>query len=238
MDGRGGFALGSAATGALLAFTAGFVDTTGFIALFGLFTAHVTGNFVLIGAAIAGSHAGILGKLLALPMFVLAVAATRWFVLGREARGHDATRPVLAAQTVFLALFLAAGAAAPPFWSGDAPLAILAGMLGVTAMAIQNAAARTVFASLAPTTVMTGNVTQVVIDLVDMAALRTDTGHARGRLRKMLPAVVAFAFGALAGALGYVLVGFWCLLAPIVATAVVMAAPPRTDAPIPAPASR
>ena len=34
----------------VLSFIAGYVDTAVFIGLFGLFTAHVTGNFVLIGS--------------------------------------------------------------------------------------------------------------------------------------------------------------------------------------------
>ena len=95
-----------------------------------------------------------------------------------------------------------------------------------TAMAIQNAASRLTFPSLAPTTVMTGNVNQMVIDLVDLASGR-GTAEARGRLVKMLPAVAAFAVGALAGALGYVAVGFLCLVAPIAATALVLMVRPR-----------
>ena len=81
--------------GMLLAFTGGFVDTLGFVALFGLFTAHVTGNFVLIGAAMAGDgHAGVVGKLLALPTFVIGVAATRLFQLRRERQGRDTAAPL------------------------------------------------------------------------------------------------------------------------------------------------
>ena len=57
----------------LMAFAAGFVDTCGFVALFGLFTAHVTGNFVLIGATLASPRPGILAKLLAFPAFISAV---------------------------------------------------------------------------------------------------------------------------------------------------------------------
>jgi uncharacterized protein DUF1275 len=34
---------------ATLSFVGGFVDVVGFIALFGLFTAHVTGNFIMLG---------------------------------------------------------------------------------------------------------------------------------------------------------------------------------------------
>ena len=209
------------AVSALLAFTAGFVDTVGFIALFGLFTAHVTGNFVLIGAALIDSHEGLVSKLLALPLFVLAVAATRLFILARERRAHDATVPVLIGQLAFLGLFLACGLWLAPFDRADAPAAILTGMSAVVAMAIQNAAARTLFASLAPTTVMTGNVTQIIVDLVDMGVSgeRTET---RGRLRKMLPPVATFAAGALAGALSYGLVGYAALIAPLVTTVVVL----------------
>jgi uncharacterized membrane protein YoaK (UPF0700 family) len=36
-----------------LSLTAGYVDTAGFLALQGLFTAHVTGNFVTLGASLA-----------------------------------------------------------------------------------------------------------------------------------------------------------------------------------------
>jgi len=206
---------------ALLALTAGFVDTVGFIALFGLFTAHVTGNFVLIGAAIAGHHEGIIGKLLALPVFVLAVATTRLFILARERQARDATMPVLIGQLVFLILFLACGMSLAPFDGGDAPTAILTGMSGVIAMAIQNAASRTIFAALAPTTVMTGNVTQIVIDLVDLMSAKQGRAEAGARLRKMAPPVATFAIGALAGALFYSVIGYLALITPIAATAAI-----------------
>ncbi|EPK0079243.1 DUF1275 family protein [Klebsiella aerogenes] len=59
---------------ALLAASGGAIDTISFITLFGLFTAHVTGNLVVAGAALATNSEGILSKLLAIPVFMLAVA--------------------------------------------------------------------------------------------------------------------------------------------------------------------
>lgn len=211
--------------GTLLAFTAGAVDTLGFVALFGLFTAHVTGNFVLIGAALAHDAGGLVAKLLALPVFVGVVALARVFHLSCQRAGRPAGRALVAAQVLLLAGFLAAALLAAPT-AVDSLAAIAVGMLGVAAMALQNAAARTVFGNLAPTTVMTGNVTQIVIDLVDLAR-GIDVAAARGRLRKFLPAVGAFAIGALAGALGFVQFGFWALLAPIAATAAVALLVPK-----------
>ena len=62
---------------ALLSFNGGFVDTVGLLGLSGLFVAHVTGNFVTLGAALVlGSH-GILNKILALPEFIAVIALAR-----------------------------------------------------------------------------------------------------------------------------------------------------------------
>jgi uncharacterized membrane protein YoaK (UPF0700 family) len=199
-----------------LAFVAGFVDTCGFLALFFLFSAHVTGNFVVLGAALVQPHAGVVAKLLALPVFVLAVAGTRLYLL-HIAGTRRVERHLLFMELVFLGLFLAAGLAATPLVDADAPLAVLAGMLAVMAMGVQNTASRTVFAALSPTTVMTGNVTQVVMDCVDYcfsrgAELRSGT---RARLAKFGPPVLGFALGAAGGAVLYGTVGFWCLLLPV-----------------------
>src|ERR1700743_2582766 len=63
----------------VLSFNAGFVDTAGFLALQGLFTAHVTGNFVTLGASLVLGTSGAIAKLLALPVFCAVVIAARLF---------------------------------------------------------------------------------------------------------------------------------------------------------------
>ncbi|QNK69835.1 YoaK family protein [Variovorax sp. PAMC26660] len=213
----------SAWRGMLLAFTGGFVDTLGFVALFGLFTAHVTGNFVLIGAAMAGSgHSGVVGKLLALPAFVLGVAATRLFQLRRERRGLDTAVPLVSTQLVCLLAFMGAAVWAGPFVSGNGASAIAVGLMGVLTMSIQNTAARSVFSRLTPSTVMTGNVTQLVMDLVDIATRAPGMAGASARVHKAWPPVAAFAVGSLGGGLGYAHAGFWALLVPCLALAALL----------------
>ena len=209
-----------------LAFTAGFVDTCGFIGLFGLFTAHVTGNLVLIGAEAAGQGHGLLAKLVALPVFVAVVAIVRATTRRFAARS---ARLLLVTEAVLLAAFAVIAVAASPIRSSDQPLALLAGMTGVAAMAVQNAASRGVFAGLAPTTVMTGNVTQLTIDLVDLAAGGTadETQALRMRIRKTWPPLALFTVGCAAGAVSFVAAGFGCLAIPILAILAVAAFEPR-----------
>ena len=161
------------ALAALLSFTGGFVDTAGFLGLQGLFTAHVTGNFVTLGATLVlGTH-GAVAKLLALPEFVLVVAlvsiASNLFVRRR----WPAVPLLLSAKVLLLVAFFALAVALGPFPDSDAPAALATGFAGVAAMAVQNAVARIHLASLAPGTLMTGNTTQAVLDAV--ALMRGET---------------------------------------------------------------
>ena len=220
----------SGRTAALSAFTAGFIDTVGFVGLFGLFTAHVTGNFVLIGAAIVTHHSGVIAKLLALPTFIVAVALVSLFLRHCRRAGRPPIAPLLMAEAVLLTAFMISGLALGPFTGGDQPAAILTGLIGVLAMGVQNAASRTVFAHLSPTTVMTGNVTQMVLDLVSLTERDRPADEAKARIRKMLPPVMAFAVGAIAGGLGFAVAGFWCVVAGVAAILAMLLFNPAAEA--------
>lgn len=164
-----------------LGFLAGYVDTLGFVALFGLFTAHVTGNFVLIGAALANAtHASIALKLLAFPAFIVGVAATRLLSVAVERRGG---------------------------------LALLLGFMvfGAAAMGAHSAISRLLLAHLAPTSMMTGNVTQLVIDTLDVLRGAAD-GATRERCVNSFWPLLGFAVGAILAAFAYLAVPLAILL--------------------------
>jgi uncharacterized membrane protein YoaK (UPF0700 family) len=195
----GGLMNGPTTRATLLSLLAGYVDTLGFIALFGLFTAHVTGNLVLLGSELVQPSSDALLKLLVFPAFVASVALTRLLVLRWQATGKPG-KPVARAFTLQLALLLASSLAAwlaEPITRADAPLTMLAGLLCAAGMGVQNAYHKLLLPSLPASTVMTGNVTQLVIDLVDGAR-----GHARpDGAGKLLWGVAAFAAGAFLAAL-------------------------------------
>jgi uncharacterized membrane protein YoaK (UPF0700 family) len=60
----------------LLSLIAGMVDLTGFLSLGNLFTAHITGNLVVIGALVVRGGRINPGQILAIPVFMIAVATT------------------------------------------------------------------------------------------------------------------------------------------------------------------
>jgi len=204
-----------------LSFCAGFVDTCVFVGVFGLFTAHVTGNFVLVGAELVHRGSDVLAKLLALPSFVLAVVAT---VKARDAllrAGYQRIAPLLCVEAllIFLCIGVVARFGHPD--SADDGIAILVGVLASAAMGLQNGLMRIELPNLPSTTVMTVNVTQVTIDAVKILqaigpSAQEQQAHdlARKRFSRMWPPILTFTLGAAGGAAGYAWLGLNALALP------------------------
>ena len=202
----------------MLSVNGGYVDTAGFLALHGLFTTHVTGNFVTLGAALVLGTGGAVAKLLALPVFCIVVIATRLLSSMLAARNSGLGVPVLRALVGLKVVLLILGAALAiglgPFESGDGWAALLTGMTLVAAMAIQNAIHRIHMGAAPPTTIMTGNTTQIMIDLADLMRGVPADARTRERLSRMSGSVAAFAAGCAAAALIYAKQDVWCFLLP------------------------
>ncbi|KIU43343.1 MULTISPECIES: YoaK family protein [Bradyrhizobium] len=199
----------------VLSLNAGYVDTAGFLALQGLFTAHVTGNFVTLGASLVLGTSGAVAKLLALPVFCLVVILARLLSTALIRRQLPALKIILGVKFAFLVIGAALAIHFGPFTNGDAVPAVVTGMVLVAAMAIQNAAHRIHLASAPPSTLMTGTTTQIMIDLADMLqGPKPETGTPGARLARMSTNIVAFALGCASAALLYARFGVWCFVLP------------------------
>jgi uncharacterized membrane protein YoaK (UPF0700 family) len=203
--------------GALLSYNGGFVDTAGFLGLQGLFTAHVTGNFVTLGAALVFGTHGVIAKLLALPEFILVIAVARLVGAALTAHGLPALRLLLVGKVVLLLAFFVLAVTLGPFPDTDVPAGLLTGFAGVAAMAIQNGVQRVHLASLPPSTLMTGNTTQAVLDAVDLLrGVKPDQAAAvRARFGRTLGSILYFAAGCGSAAGLYLWIGLWCLAVPV-----------------------
>jgi uncharacterized membrane protein YoaK (UPF0700 family) len=200
----------------LLSLNAGFVDTAGFLALQGLFTAHVTGNFVTLGASLVLGTSGAIAKLLALPVFCVVVITIRLLSSALLRRALPALKVLLSLKVILLIAGAILAIRLGPFPNGDAWQAVVTGMVLVAAMAIQNAAHRIHLGSAPPSTLMTGTTTQIMIDLADMVqAPKPDTAERpSARLLAMSTNVAVFAAGCAAAAILYAHVGVWCFVVP------------------------
>lgn len=198
-----------------LSLLGGFVDTLGFVALFGLFTGHITGNFVLIGAELSrATHESIGLKLMAFPAFMAGVSGARLLAASLERRAIASLRYALAVELLLLAGFMACGVLGAPVRDDTHLLPIAAGLFGACAMGVHSATSRLQLASLPPTSMMTGNVTQLILDVTDMARGAADDAT-RTRAVRFLRAIVGFAGGAVLGAFGYMQLGFAALALPL-----------------------
>lgn len=188
---------------AALAFTAGFIDTVTFFGAGGLFSAHVTGNFVLFAAALVrGLNQTDILKLLALPFFATSVAIAT--VLKRsilEKKGYG-LRTILHIEAGVLVACGLAFAIAKPQQMSFVYQALL--MLVVASMGFQNAYHRFFKGPMTASTVMTGNVTQLTMEFTEQS-MGIKKSHAplesAQKAREILTGIVGFAVGCLCAAI-------------------------------------
>lgn len=117
---------------------------------------------------------------------------------------------------LLLAFFLLA-VTLGPFPNSNSPAALLTGFAGIAGMAIQNAVQRVHFTHIPPTTLMTGNTTQAVLDAVDLArgAPLQDAPAVRARFKRLALGIAWFAAGCAVAAFLYDWYGLWCLAVPV-----------------------
>ena len=217
----------------VLSVIAGSADVISFLGLGGLFTSHITGNLVILAAHLVTGAGASVARMLSVPVFILVLGLTRVLAAALEAARRPSLQPLLLLQFVLLAGFLALCVTGGPRIEPKAARAVLAGMLGVAAMAVQNALVQISLKGAPATAVMTTNVTRFVLDIGEVLLGRDpdEVATARRRARHTWPAIVGFTVGAGLGAAGFAVAGLWSLALPaglgLLALAICLAARPE-----------
>jgi uncharacterized membrane protein YoaK (UPF0700 family) len=200
----------------VLSLVAGSTDIIGFLGLNGLFTSHITGNIVVLAARIVTDNPTVLSYILSVPVFMAVLFLTRLLASGLERAGISTLRPLLLLQLIFLGAFLVLGVTAGPWGDADVILAVIAGMCGVAAMAVQNALVQISLTHSPTTAVMTTNVTHFMLDLGEALAGADPVAAAAARRRAMhtLPVIAGFTVGCGLGAACEAAAGLWSLALP------------------------
>jgi uncharacterized membrane protein YoaK (UPF0700 family) len=200
---------------ALLSVIAGMVDLIGFVTLGNVFTAHITGNLVVAAAVLVRGGPLNPAQALAIPMFVCAVAASWWLAKASGRRGRSLARLLLVVQFLLLAGVLVFSVTTNPSANPHGLMADIAVMIAVSAMACQYALLRLALPVAPSTAVMTGNLTNTTLSLLD--TLSHTEPLMRGdpeRLRSSLHLLLGFFMGCVVAAAAVALLGDWVWLLP------------------------
>jgi uncharacterized membrane protein YoaK (UPF0700 family) len=205
----------------ILSTTAGAVDVIGFLVFGGLFTAHITGNLVVVAAHYVTGSFGQAGPILAVPVFIAALGLVVLLFGGIKSKGRS-RRMLLLLHAALLAGCLGLGLRFGPFRNAGSPVAVLAGMLAVTAMATQNALVKLALVESPSTAVMTTNTTQLIVDLAALVRGAEEPDkirRTRRRARVTFLCMAGFVGGCVAGAAFKLLFGVGALTLPVILAA-------------------
>jgi uncharacterized membrane protein YoaK (UPF0700 family) len=208
----------------LLSVIAGMVDLIGFFTLGSIFTAHVTGNLVLAAAAAVRGGPWNLAQALAIPVFMLAVAAAWLIARASTLRGVALTRLLLVIQFLLLFAVLIFSVATAPSTNSHGLMAGIAVMIAVCAMAVQYALLRLALPKAVSTAVMTGNLTNAVLSLMEMLSPQQPLMPVEsGRLKSSLSLLIGFLVGCSVAAAAIPVLGDWAWSLPAALAALAIA---------------
>jgi uncharacterized membrane protein YoaK (UPF0700 family) len=194
------------------------VDVIGFLSL-GMFTAHITGNIAVIGALIVHHNRVSPADILAIPVFVLAVAATWLIAKATGRRDVPLMRLLLIVQFVLITCVLFFSVMTKPSANPDGVLATIAAMIAVSSMSCQFALLRLTVPVAPSTAVMTGNLTNAVLAVLDSSSRAKDSRA----LRSALQLLIGFFVGCVAGAAAELYLGDWAWSLPAAVAAMAVA---------------
>ncbi|MFS0732981.1 YoaK family protein [Microbacterium sp. 1P10UB] len=199
-----------------LSLVAGVTDVTSWILLGGFFSAHVTGNLVILAADVVTRTTPDLAALLAIPVFVITTAGAT--VLARRIGAHS-PRTATALLGTQATLLIAAGALSFTTHASVNPkqgMSVVIGMCAVCAMAAQNAYLHLVPARSVSTAVMTGNLVSATVTATDLIRSRGRDLAAREKWTDNWPLLAGFVVGCLIGAIGATLLNDQASVIPAV----------------------
>jgi uncharacterized membrane protein YoaK (UPF0700 family) len=180
----------------VLSLTAGSMDVIGFLGLGGLFTAHITGNIVVLAAHVVSGGAAQLAAILSVPVFMLVLCLARLLAGGLAAIGLSALWPLLLLQFLFLCGSLVLYTAEGPGMDPNAAIATVVGMLAVSAMAAQSAVVQVSLPGTPATAVLTTNIARFTTDVDTILLGATEEAiTARRRVGRLWPSIVGFILG-------------------------------------------
>lgn len=197
---------------AVLSLIAGMADVTSWLTLGGLFSAHITGNLVIMAADLVRGGSPSAAQVLAVPVFVASVALAGQVARICGAAEHRCVRLLLLAQFALLACAFGVSASHHGPYGTHGWLDIAVGMSAVAAMGVQNALLHLTRRSAPTTAVMTGNVVVATLSLT--ALLAGGSLEGRQRWHATWPLLAGFLGGCVLGAVSVRMAGTLAWLLP------------------------
>ncbi len=217
--------------GLLLAFNAGAVNAGGFLVLH-MYTSHMTGfASQLADSAVLGNTALLLSAIGALLAFVFGAAVCAVLVnWGRQRGLRSIYAPPLLLEAALMVPFGLMGAITLT-WKTPFAVPITVLLLSFI-MGLQNAVGSKTSGGSIRTTHMTGNITDLGMELgklcywnIGQHAGAAGVRHNPARMRNAAGLIAMFVLGGVAGALGFKYVGFICVV-PLAGLLLALSIPP------------